>query len=443
MDRFNPAPTKVRWRVVGLLAGLCFISHLNRLAISVAGTERIIHQFHLDPTQMGRVYSAYLAVYTAGMVLGGWFIDRFGPRAMLAVMGLGSAVFGAMTGALGFGLVASVHLLGALIVVRGMMGLFTTPLHPACARTVAAWIPTARVSWANGLVTFGAVLGMASTYPLFGALMDWLDWPAAFLVSAGALFLLAAVWLFYARDHPAQHPSVNKGESRLIEGRTETETAASRPSQSHEAGRLLSPSLALLTLSYAAVGYFQYLFFYWSEYYFTGVIHLSIQQSRNATTFLVLGLGLGMPLGGYLADRAQRRFPGRTGRALVPGLSMGLSAGFLFVGLAIHSPFWMVTFFALTMAALGMSESSFWQTAVEIGRRRGALAASIINTGGNGIGLLAPLLTPWISQQFGWRIGIGLGGVVCFLGALCWLGIDPSPGRRPVAFPTRPQAGSF
>jgi hypothetical protein len=106
---------------------------------------------------------------------------------------------------------------------------------------------------------------------------------------------------------------------------------------------------------------------------------------------------------------------------------MGLSGCFLFLGVAAQEPFWIVTLFALAMFALGASESSFWQTAVELGGRRGGTAAAIMNTGGNGIGLLAPLLTPVISAALGWKWGICIGGIVGILGALCWCWIEPAP----------------
>jgi hypothetical protein len=53
-----------------------------------------------------------------------------------------------------------------------------------------------------------------------------------------------------------------------------------------------------------------------------------------------------------------------------------------------------------------------------------------MNTGGNGIGLLAPLLTPLISARLGWQIGLAAGGLVGLLGALCWLWIRPAPGTN-------------
>ena len=44
--------------------------------------------------------------------------------------------------------------------------------------------------------------------------------------------------------------------------------------------------------------------------------------------------------------------------------------------------------------------------------------------------LLAPVITPWVSKYFRWQIGIGLGGLVCLLGALCWFWIDPADSEK-------------
>ena len=81
------------------------MGHFNRIGISVAGAERIIPRYGIAPKSMGMVYSAFLVVYTLAMLPGGWFIDRFGARTALVLLGFGSTVFVALTGAVG--LVAS------------------------------------------------------------------------------------------------------------------------------------------------------------------------------------------------------------------------------------------------------------------------------------------------------------------------------------------------
>jgi ACS family D-galactonate transporter-like MFS transporter len=88
-------------RTVPLLMLVVATGHFNRIAISVAGNERLVPRLGIAPDKMGMVYSAFLLVYTLAMLPGGWFIDRFGPRVALMVLAFGSTVFVALTGAVG------------------------------------------------------------------------------------------------------------------------------------------------------------------------------------------------------------------------------------------------------------------------------------------------------------------------------------------------------
>ena len=124
------------------------------------------------------------------MIPGGFFIDRFGARTALTVVGVGSALFGTLTGVTGFVFAGTAQIWLSLVVVRGLMGLFTTPLHPACARAVADWTPLSGRSLVNGLVTGAALLGIASTYRIFGALVARIDWTNAFVVTGAVTALL-------------------------------------------------------------------------------------------------------------------------------------------------------------------------------------------------------------------------------------------------------------
>jgi MFS family permease len=424
------APTGIRWRILALLMGLCLISHLNRSSMSVAGNDRIMEQFSISPTRMGVVYSTFLLVYSLCMIPGGLFIDRFGPRRALMVVGFGSALFGMLTGLTGWVFSIGVQLMLALLLVRGTMGLLSAPLHPAAARAIGNWFPFAQRSLANSVVTCAAIVGVAVSYPGFGALVKLLDWPGAFLVCAGVTALLSGLWAMHATDWPAQHWGVNASEKNLI-GTVEDRSAAVSTNRTEGWSELLrNRSLLLITVSYAAVGYFQYLFVYWMQYYFDKVLHLGETASKYYAGILQLSLALGMPLGGWLSGRLSLGFGVRRGRALVSGGGMIASAFLLGFGVLAREPVWIVTWLALAHATLGASEGPFWATAVDIGGSKGGTAAAICNTGGNLGGLLAPVVTPWVSGHLGWPWGIGLGGVICFLGALCWRGIDPAPQGR-------------
>jgi hypothetical protein len=34
-------------------------------------------------------------------------------------------------------------------------------------------------------------------------------------------------------------------------------------------------------------------------------------------------------------------------------------------------------------------------------------------------------VTPWVGQQFGWGYAMRLGAVICLVGVVLWIGIDP------------------
>jgi MFS transporter, ACS family, D-galactonate transporter len=416
-------PTSVRWRIVGLLMALCFISHMNRVSISVAADERLMQQYAISEKQMGVVYSAFLMVYTLFMIPGGTFIDRFGPRLALSVMAFGSGIFGAITGFTGLMFAAGAQIWTALVIVRSIMGLMTVPLHPASARCVSNWLPFEQRTVANGLVTGAALLGIACTYKIFGALIDRFDWPIAFVITGTCTVVLAAIWSRYVADDPSQHRHVNRAERQWIlqhRGRASDEPASvSKPWLS----LLKNRSLILLTFSYAAVGYFQYLFFYWIHYYFKNVLHLGAEESRWYAGVPTFVMAVSMPLGGILSDHLQRKYGRTAGSKIVPIGGMLASAVFLILGLVVQEPKWVAIWFAVSMGSVGLCEGPFWLTAVELGGRNGGSTAAIMNTGGNGIGLVAPMLTPVISEYLGWQWAFSLAGLVCILGGLCWLGI--------------------
>jgi MFS family permease len=322
------------------------------------------------------------------------------------------------------------------------MGLCSTPLHPGAARSIGQWFPAGESALANGLITGASILAYAVVHPVFGRLTDQFEWPRAFLITGAATFALALVWWWVGSDGSfgdkasAPSPGAPAGtESYGVAVGTESSGSARPPAvlpyevppppppPLPPVGPLWhSRELWLLTVSYAAVGYFQYLFFYWLHYYFDAILKWDKVQSRYYAGLPSLAMAAAMPLGGLLLAAIEPRF-GRRKRFVIPLLGMLTAAACLLIGLKAVGAGWVVTWFTLALAFLGLCESAFWVTAVELGGRRAGTSAAIMNTGGNGIGLLAPVLTPLISSRFGWGGGLFVGALVAVVGAVCWLGI--------------------
>jgi MFS transporter, ACS family, D-galactonate transporter len=427
-------PTSVRWRIVALLMMFSFMNHFNRSSMALAGDERIMKLYNISPTRMGWVYSAFLIAYALAMTPGGWFIDRVGPKRALAVMGIGSGIFVLLTGAVGLIGLPLMLIWPTLLVVRSMAGLCSAPLHPASGRMVSYWMPLDSRAMANGLALGAATVGIAFMYPVFSFLIDRLDWPGAFLCSGTVTASLGLFWAAYATDRPYRHRATNEAERKLIKGPLQSGHGVEESGiEAHEIpGASLSRfvwrnrSLILLTVSYSAVGYFEYLFVYWMHYYFEQVLVVGKEASQYYAGIPQLAEAVGMPIGGWLSDRLVRVYGHRVGRSVVPVGGMLASAALLGMGVLAKQPVLIVTWFSLAMLAVGATESPFWMAAIELGGRRGGTTGGIVNTGGNAGGLLAPIVTPWVGLHFGWQWAVSLGSLYCILGAAIWFWINPA-----------------
>src|SRR5947208_4564218 len=131
MSQLTDPPTWVRWRIVALLVAFSFLTWFNRVSMSVAYDERIQEQSGISPEAMGYVYSAFLFAYMVCMTPGGWLSDRFGSWVALAVMGVGSALFGALTATAGYPVVIAAGLVfPTLLLIRSCMGMLSAPIYP-------------------------------------------------------------------------------------------------------------------------------------------------------------------------------------------------------------------------------------------------------------------------------------------------------------------------
>ena len=400
-----------RWRIVVMLMGYTALAHFNREGLAVAGSEVFIKKLGISEVEMGWVYTSFGIVYTTGMLPGGWLVDRFGSARVLTWLGLTMGTVVALTGSLTWLSTAPASLLIGLLLLRGLTGACSAPLHPGAAHVASDLMPDRHRATANGMRTAGALIGIAFSYPIFGWLMDTFGWPWAFVVSGGVLIAFGVLWKRVASPSlPAPQPSVSTA--------TESDSLAALL-------LLRQSNLWLLALSYAAYSYLQYLFFYWLDYYFKTELKVSDADSRRASFYIFLAMGAGMAIGGLSTGVMCKLFGTSRGRRCIVMIGLILGALFARLGVQMNDYFSVSVCLATSMGLLGMCEGVFWTTATDIGGKARGFSGAFLNTIGNIGGFIAPVLTPFMAQTMGWPNAISVACVIAGLGGLMWFWIKP------------------
>jgi sugar phosphate permease len=410
--------------MVAILMGFAGLNHFHRQSLpSVVGT--VMHDCGFTETEMGWVYFAFLLGYVLFMVPGGWLADRRGGKEALVLSGLGTAALVAATGMCGY-LGGTGLAFGAMLLVRFTMGILTTPLFPAAGRIVHAWIPFRGRAWANGLVLGATTIGVAAAPVVFGRLSDLFGWQRVCVFMGVLTALLSCLWAVRGRNSPSEHVGVNEAERAWIG----TAGEAAAPAAGDFRRMLTNPGLLLLTASYAAVGYYEYTLFYWMKYYFSDVLRYPEQTSRYFTSIVAVSMVVAMPLGGILSDWLVQVWGYRVGRSAVAIFGLFASAVLLFVATRVQGQVLVVTLFFLAHAAIGLCEAPTWVAGLEIGGKSCGTSAAIVNMGGNLGGMLAPIVTVYVAQEYGWNTGFLVASLACLLGSALWLGIRLTPPAR-------------
>ena len=405
-------PTQ-RW-IAALLFALSVVNYFDRTVLSVAAPG-IMKEFSLSPTSMGAVFSAFLISYTLLMTPGGRWSDRFGPRNMLAVMALGSGLLTALM-PLGAtpGLGSLIGIIPGLFVIRLGFGIFTAPLYPAAARMNQIWMPPLQRARVLGFVNAGAGFGGAVSPILFSAMLARFGWRPSFVMAGVAAVLLGVIWLATVPDRAA--------ETR----------ATQRPQW---AALLNNSSMRWLIAGFAALDYYEYIFFYWLYYYLGEVRKLSPDDTAIYTTLPFLAWVVMMPLGGWLADRLVSRHGIKLGLRWVAITAQLISVLGLAIAINVADVNVLVALLSLAFGCAAVADVVFWAAVINIAGAQAGAAGGLMNTGGNFGGAIAPFLTPLIASHYGWSAGLYVGAFVALIGVVAWSRIDPAPITGPAMTP--------
>jgi OPA family sugar phosphate sensor protein UhpC-like MFS transporter len=255
--------------------------YLTRKNLAVAKVP-LEKNFAISRVTLGTMDLCYSASYAAGQFLWGAGVDRYGPKLLLVLGMLSTAVL-----CLGFSFSS---LLACFMVLWTLNGLAQATGWSSNIKAMTPCYGPDRRGKMMGLWSTCYIVGSLIATPLAGTLRHHWGWQAAFfypalIVASVALIILAAFpqQLFAPAPHGAQRPRSGDDDLR---------------------GALLRlPLLWALGAAYFVLKLVRYLFWNWSPYFMETELHYTAWLASCASQLFDLGGIVGAISMGWTSDR--------------------------------------------------------------------------------------------------------------------------------------------
>ncbi len=423
---------RIRSLVFAMLFAFAFTGYVQRTSISIAA-ERMMPELGLTQVQVGWLFTSFLFTYAVFQLPGALLGEKFGPRLVLAGIGLTTIIASVLTASAPL-IAAFGVMFTALLLARGLLGVAQGGLFPVITGGIQFWFPVR--SWCSmlGLSVTGLWLGAAVTTPLVAWLMQSYGWQAALIFSSVPSLLLVALWYGFARDRPEEHPAVSPAELAELKANPPYDPGA--PLTVRRILRVVGdPQILRITASYFIMNYVFYLVTFWSFLYLVQERKLSVLESGWLAALPFLVAGAAAATGGRLADRFRARFGDRIGLRILPLVALPCAALFLFLTVWLANPYWAVVALCLGFAFVEVTEGSYWGAAMRLAPQDTMVSTAVLNTGGNLGGVVATPIIAVLSSGQSWGIVFATGAATAIAAALLWLTIDagrpaPSAGHH-------------
>ncbi len=392
-------------RVLWLLCLMYLLLYVDRVNISTAA-PLIKKELGFDNATLGLVFAAFAYPYAALQLIGGWLGDVLGARRTLGIFGFIACAATALTGAVSSFL--------SLYLARFALGVGEGAAFPTATRAMARWLPEGQWGWGQGITHSFARIGNALTPPLIALLIGYLSWRGSFVVLGLVSLVWVAVWVWFFRDEPRQHPLIGADELATLPAARRAEAPRSWRQRLRE-----WPPLARRILPVTAVdfcyGWTLWLFLSWIPSFFYESFHLPLKDSALFSSGVFLAGVIGDTLGGIISDRLLQR-SGDVRRARCSVIAAGLFGAFLFL-----IPVVFVHDLALTALCLSLAFFSaelvvapIWSVPMDIAPDYAGTASGMMNFGFG----LAGMISPWF---FGKMIDVTGSWTYPFLGSIALL----------------------
>jgi MFS family permease len=182
----QPGFRHYRWVICALLFYATTVNYVDRQILSLI-KETLDQQLGWSNADFGRVNGAFQGAYGVGLLVFGWFIDKFGTKIGYAV-----SISAWSLAAMGHAFVASVT---GFFTARVMLGLGEGGNFPSAIKGVALWFPKRERALATSIFNAGTNVGAI----LAPALVPWIvstwGWQSAFVAAGIAGLVWLGLWL--------------------------------------------------------------------------------------------------------------------------------------------------------------------------------------------------------------------------------------------------------
>jgi ACS family glucarate transporter-like MFS transporter len=411
---------RIRWRIFSMLFGFGFLAYLQQKSITVTAAP-MMPELGLSQFQISFIEWAFVLGYGLFQLPGGIFGQRQGARRTFIIIGIGAFLATVATPLAPYWLTGA-PLFGVLLLLQLMLGCSQAAIFPVSAGVFEVWFPPHRWAFVQGLQTMGLGLGAALTPPLIAHLMSAVGWQQALLWTSLLAIPLIAVWAWYGRNAPREHPSVGPTELAEIGAQT-TAPVDSTISAKQLLAILANRSVLLLAVSYLCMNYSFYLLSNWVFLYLVQERKFSVLESGWLAMTPPLAAAIGAGVGGLITGALCVRLGNRWGYRLVPLITMPIAGALLLVSVNAANPYWAVAGLAFCFAAVELNEGAFWGAAMTVGRGETMAVSGVMNTGGNLGGIIGIPIIGYLSGEHLWRTAFVVGTGFAIASAVAWLGI--------------------
>ncbi|MCG1007689.1 MFS transporter [Halorubrum lacusprofundi] len=250
--------------------------------------ESLTLAFNITATELGLLHSSFFYFYAAMQLPAGVLVDRYGPR---RVAGTGTFV-------MGFGAVAFAMSDSFLVsfLARALVGFGGSVIFLAILRFAVTWFRADEYATVTGLtIGVSALGGIIATTPLAIA-ASVIGWRSSMLV-IGSLCVVSALFIFLSvRDRPVDETDSESPELTADGGPTSLRDDLRSVLGGSDVWALGILNFLILGVNFTIIGL-------WGVPYLVHLYDLSVARASLYVLVGNVGLLIGSPLFGWIADR--------------------------------------------------------------------------------------------------------------------------------------------